>query len=175
MQTILEYKCPACGGALSFDSSLQKMKCPYCDTEFEVEALRELDEALKQEGSSDFTWESQPDSLWSEEETQNLRSYICQSCGGEIIGDENTAATACPYCGNPVVLSHNVSGQLKPDCIIPFKLDKKAAMAAFEADFKNAPFLPDEFKSKKKIEEMKNHFLNNVRNLNKKNQNKKKL
>ena len=27
-------------------------------------------------------------------------------------------------------------------------------MAAFEGDFKNAPFLPDEFKSKKKIEEM---------------------
>ena len=27
-------------------------------------------------------------------------------------------------------------------------------MSAFEADFKNAPFLPDEFKSKKKIEEM---------------------
>ena len=80
--TLLEYKCPSCGGALAFDSGVQKMKCPYCDTEFEVEALQQLDEAIKQEKTSDFTWESQPESLWSEDETQNLRSYVCQSCGG---------------------------------------------------------------------------------------------
>ena len=38
-QTLLEYKCPSCGGALQFESDLQKMKCPYCDCEFEMEAL----------------------------------------------------------------------------------------------------------------------------------------
>jgi tRNA(Ile2) C34 agmatinyltransferase TiaS len=46
MAVLLEYKCPSCGGALSFDSSLQMMKCPYCDTEFEVSALQELDEEI---------------------------------------------------------------------------------------------------------------------------------
>ena len=71
METLLEYKCPACGGALSFDSSLQKMKCPYCDTEFEIAALQELDEVLKQEQPSEFAWESQPETQWSEEETQD--------------------------------------------------------------------------------------------------------
>ena len=34
MAKLLEYKCPSCGGALKFDSSVQKMKCPYCGTEF---------------------------------------------------------------------------------------------------------------------------------------------
>ena len=43
MAELLEYKCPCCGGAIEFDSGLQKMKCPYCDTEFEVETLKELD------------------------------------------------------------------------------------------------------------------------------------
>ena len=33
MSEIKEYKCPACGGAMEFDSKSQKMKCPYCDTE----------------------------------------------------------------------------------------------------------------------------------------------
>ena len=84
METLLEYKCPACGGALSFDSSLQKMKCPYCDTEFEVAALQELDEALQEEISQDTTWEKAPDAQWSEEEEAQLRSFVCQSCGGEI-------------------------------------------------------------------------------------------
>jgi len=39
MATLLEYKCPCCGGALSFDSEAQKMKCPYCDTEFETQEI----------------------------------------------------------------------------------------------------------------------------------------
>ena len=37
MGNIQEYKCPCCGGAIHFDSAIQKMKCPYCDTEFEME------------------------------------------------------------------------------------------------------------------------------------------
>ena len=37
MSEIKEYKCPACGGAMEFDSKSQKMKCPYCDTEISVD------------------------------------------------------------------------------------------------------------------------------------------
>ena len=66
MDTLLEYKCPACGGALNFDASIQMMKCPYCDTEFEMQTLLELDETLKQDTPSDFTWESQPEGQWSD-------------------------------------------------------------------------------------------------------------
>lgn len=58
---------------------------------------------------------------------EGLRTYVCKSCGGEIVGDVNTAATACPFCGSPVVMTGNLSGVLKPDYVIPFKLDKKAA------------------------------------------------
>lgn len=29
---ILQYKCPCCGGTIEFDSKLQKLRCPYCDT-----------------------------------------------------------------------------------------------------------------------------------------------
>ena len=43
MGNIQEYKCPCCGGAIHFDSTIQKMKCPYCDTEFEMEALQGYD------------------------------------------------------------------------------------------------------------------------------------
>lgn len=47
MSTLLEYKCPCCGGAIAFDSASQKLKCPYCDTEFDVETLKAYDEDLK--------------------------------------------------------------------------------------------------------------------------------
>ena len=40
MHTLQEYKCPCCGGAVNFDSGQQKMVCPYCDTEFDIEVLK---------------------------------------------------------------------------------------------------------------------------------------
>ena len=46
-KALLEYKCPCCGGAISFDATLQKLKCPYCDTEFDVATLKSYDEELK--------------------------------------------------------------------------------------------------------------------------------
>lgn len=152
METLLEYKCPACGGALNFDSSVQKMKCPYCDTEFEVAALQELDEVLKQEQPSSYTWDSQPQSQWSAEETENLRSFVCQSCGGEIVGDQNTAATNCPYCDNPVVMAGQFRGDLRPDLVLPFQLDKKQAKEALAAHLSKKPLLPKLFKSQNRIE-----------------------
>ena len=33
MSDLREYKCPACGGAMEFDSGSQKMKCPFCGEE----------------------------------------------------------------------------------------------------------------------------------------------
>lgn len=152
METLLEYKCPACGGALNFDSSVQKMKCPYCDTEFEVAALQELDEVLKQEQPSSYTWDSQPQSQWSAEETENLRSFVCQSCGGEIVGDQNTAATNCPYCDNPVVMAGQFRGNLRPDLVLPFQLDKKQAKEALAAHLSKKPLLPKLFKTQNRIE-----------------------
>ena len=45
MAVLQEYKCPCCGGAIAFDSATQKLKCPYCDTEFDTEALADYDAA----------------------------------------------------------------------------------------------------------------------------------
>ena len=129
MATLQEYKCPCCGGAIAFDSSLQKMKCPFCDTEFDLETLEGYDSVLKEEMPDNLNWDMNAGSEWTEGETEGIRVYSCKSCGGEIVGDANTAATSGPFCGNPVVMMNQFSGILKPDYVIPFKLDKKAAKA----------------------------------------------
>ena len=49
MSAIKEYKCPACGGTMEFDSTSQKMKCPYCDTEISVEEYEALNESQTSE------------------------------------------------------------------------------------------------------------------------------
>lgn len=72
MATLLEYKCPCCGGAIEFDSSVQKMKCPYCDTEFDVQTLKSLDEDLN----------SRDDTEW---ETQGGRRVVGERTGGALL------------------------------------------------------------------------------------------
>lgn len=49
MADIREYKCPACGGAMEFDSKTQKMKCPYCDT---VADLSDFEETQSEKTAS---------------------------------------------------------------------------------------------------------------------------
>ena len=159
MQTLQEYKCPCCGGAIAFDSTLQKMKCPYCDTEFEMEALEGYDAELQSEKSDNMEWETTAGGDWQEGETDGLRSYVCKSCGGEIVGDENTAATSCPFCGNPVVMMGQFSGALKPDLVIPFKLDKNAAKAGLMQHLSGKRLLPKIFKDQNHIDEIKGIYV----------------
>ena len=159
MSEIQEYKCPCCGGAIAFDSTIQKMKCPYCDTEFDVETLAGYDSELKNDREDDMKWDTPAGQEWQEDETDGLHSYVCNSCGGEIVGDENTAVSSCPYCGNPVVMMGQFSGELKPDCLIPFKLDKAAAKAALKKYCDGKRLLPKIFKEQNHIDEVKGVYV----------------
>ena len=160
MSTILEYKCPCCGGKIEFDSGLQQMKCPYCDTAFDVETLKSYDDVLKEEQpQEELQWQTAAGSEWAQEETAQMGVYTCQSCGGEIVADANTAATHCPFCGNPVVLTGRVSGDLKPDLVIPFKLDKNAAKEALKRHTKGKCLLPKLFQSENHLDEIKGVYV----------------
>lgn len=158
MNTLQEYKCPCCGGAIAFDSGIQKMKCPYCETEFDMETLAGYDNDLNNAAADDMQWESAGNE-WEEGEMDGLHSFVCKSCGGEIVGDENTAATACPFCGNPVVMMGRFSGALKPDLVIPFKLDKKAAKEKLLKHISGKRLLPKIFKDQNHIDEIKGVYV----------------
>ena len=159
MAGIQEYKCPCCGGAIAFDSTLQKMKCPYCDTEFEMETLASYDSEWKNDQADDMRWEETAGEEWQEGEAGGLCSYVCRSCGGEIACDENTAASSCPFCGNPVVMTGRLSGALKPDYVIPFQLDKKAARQALKNFYAGKRLLPKDFKDRNHINEVKGVYV----------------
>ena len=159
MAVLQEYKCPCCGGAIAFDSTRQKMKCPYCDTEFEMETLASYDDVLKTEQADQMQWETEAGSDWQVGESDGLRVYVCKSCGGEIVADETTGASSCPYCDNPIVMMGQFTGALKPDYVIPFKLDKKAAIAALNRHYGGKKLLPKVFKDQNHIEEVKGIYV----------------
>ena len=150
---LMEYKCPHCGGVLEFDSASQKMKCPYCDSAFDVEELKGRDQALDQAPPAE-----QP-GAWAQGETDHMGVYTCKSCGGEIVADKTTGATHCPFCGNPVVLTGQFSGDLKPDLVLPFQVDKNAAVRGLKQHMSGKKLLPRLFSKDSHLQEVKGVYV----------------
>lgn len=160
MADIRDFKCPSCGGAIHWDSTAQKMKCPFCETEFDISTLQSFDDDLRQdEKTDDMNWQSGPEAEWTEGETDNMRVYVCKSCGGEIIGDKDMGASSCPYCGNSVIVPSQFKGDLKPDILIPFKLNKEQAKDGLRRHMKGKRLLPKVFKDENHIDEIKGIYV----------------
>ena len=157
MSAITEQKCPHCGGAVEFNVGAQKLKCPYCDAEFDIAAMQQAED-FAANTVEQINWNSQG-SQWGAGETDGMNVYACKSCGGEIVADATTGATSCPYCGNQVVMQGQFSGALKPDLVIPFKLDKKAAKEALKKHFRGKKFVPKAFLAENKLDEVKGVYV----------------
>ena len=158
MSEVLEYKCPACGAALTFNAENQQMSCDSCGNDYSVEYLERSQGGKYTDNINDKpeenvnikwgTYEGEP------LEDDGMRMYSCTSCGAEIVGTENTAATHCLYCGNPAIITKQLSGVYRPDYVIPFKVGKPDAKAAILKLCKGKMLLPKEFTSEHRIEEV---------------------
>lgn len=180
---VTNYQCPACTGPLHFDGASGNLTCEYCGSSYPVaeieamyaekeeEAAQAKEEADKKREESQAKAEEQQTQAETEgwnlsglnddwgADAEGMRAYNCPSCGAELICDETTAATSCPYCGNPTVIPGQFKGMLKPDYVIPFKLDKQAAIAALKKHYEGRPLLPKVFKSENHLEEIKGVYV----------------
>lgn len=98
-------------------------------------------------------------SKWTSSDLDNMRAYNCPSCGAQLMVDEVTAVTSCPYCGNNTVVPGQLSDVLKPDYVIPFKLDKDAAIAALKNYYKGKKLLPNSFSDDNHIQEIQGVYV----------------
>ena len=150
-----ELECPCCGGTLHFDSKSQEIVCPYCDSHFSVDSLKQYSDDLASDKEEDVSWDESTVQSYSSQEMKGMKVYSCESCGGEIIVDETTSSTCCPYCGNNVLVSKQLSGDLKPNRVIPFKNGKDDVMDSLKKFFRKKPLLPSSFSKENVIEEIK--------------------
>ena len=109
------YKCPNCGGEAVFDAELQKMRCLYCDSTFEVKN----EEKVTEKSIDDLLNNAK---VWDEAEV-----YQCKTCGAKEILNKQEVAMTCPFCGtNNIVKTEELPG-LKPQGVVPFKISKERA------------------------------------------------
>lgn len=158
MSGLIDYKCPNCSGTIEFNPSSQEMVCPYCDTTIDVESLMDLDSKLSEENNENLNWDNTNEEYFSEEETQGMNVYICQSCSGEVVADETLGSSKCPFCDNNIVMHSKFSGDLKPDAVIPFLFDKKQAKETLKKHV-DKRFVPQIFKDENHIDEIKGVYV----------------
>lgn len=182
---ITNYKCPACTGPLHFVGDSGRLECDYCGSSFTVEEIEALyaqkdaqaaevfkneEEQARRDGQevedtspeikkTGGSWDdSTINSDWGED-GDNMRAFVCPSCGAELLCETTTAATSCPYCGNPSIVPGQLDGSLKPDLIIPFKLDKAAAESALRQHYSKRLFLPKTFSSENQIKKIQGVYV----------------
>ena len=175
---ITNYQCPSCTGPLHFSGASGRLECDYCGSSFSVEEIEALyadknqqaeaagaqaearvEAAAAEAAANGEDWDmSSVTTDWGADGV-GMKSYSCPSCGAELICDATTAATSCPYCGNPTVVPNQFSGALKPDYVIPFKLDKEAAIAALKRHYQGKPLLPSSFKDSNHLQEIKGVYV----------------
>ena len=163
-EQITNYQCPACGGPLHFAGASGKLECEYCGSSFEVAEIEKLYQQKDEKAADAFHEESEKQAAQEPAEDwdtagDGMHVYNCPSCGAELICDENTAATSCPYCGNPSIVPGQLSGMLKPDYVLPFKLDKAAAIAALKKHYGKKLLLPKAFRDQNHIEQIQGVYV----------------
>ena len=157
---LVEYRCPACGASLQFDSGSQQVVCPYCDSSFSPQELIDYDSFLKEDAKNETSdsWSKDAD-RWDKDEATGLNVYTCAACGGEVLGDDTLASARCPFCDNTVIMKRQFTGEWKPDLVLPFKLDRAAAQNAFRKHLHGKKLLAKAFRSESNIEEIKGIYV----------------
>ena len=149
----LENKCPSCTASIKYNPKLGKFKCDYCGSIFTLEEMKKYSD----NASSDEKNKAREEQIV--DDFDGYVSYKCESCGAEIVADDQTASTFCVYCGNTAILKSKLSGKFTPDKIIPFKKEKNDAIEAFKKLRKGRPLMPRDFNSGQNIEKIKGVYI----------------
>lgn len=129
---ILHYKCPNCGGDMSFNADTGSLSCPSCGNEENIE--------------------SYPENLMSASfEDNEVKEYHCDNCGAVLITEADTTATNCSFCGAGVVIANRLAGVLAPKKVIPFTISKEEAIVAFRKWCRKGLLTPKGFMSADRI------------------------
>ena len=123
-------KCPQCGATdISVNAKTGKLRCNFCRHEFEPEKIQGMETDITKikgeimgSGTQDIG-----------ENTQNVMTLKCSSCGAEVIIDTSESTTArCHWCRNILSVNQQIPNGAIPDVVLPFNLTKAEAKEQIE-------------------------------------------
>ena len=146
---VKKYNCPGCGADMAYDPALGKLSCSHCGYAEEVSGSG-IEDTMASGGNGASSENSGSNSASSAQ----MLEYHCPNCGSVLVTGERTTSVSCEYCDAPLVLADRLSGNYRQRRIIPFSVDKKAAVAAFKKWCHNGWFTPGGFTSADNIKKL---------------------
>lgn len=131
-------ECPSCGGKVEYSPKSKGLKCDKCQTIYPVQFEKAGEKkrvALALNNDKGF-----------EQWKDSKRTFHCENCGAEIILNKFDYAEKCSYCNTTSLVPTDKLPGLKPDCVVPFKIEKDMANQQFKLSTQKKRFLPTAFK-----------------------------
>lgn len=133
-------KCPNCGSNLFFDTEHNAMMCGNCGGQYDPETLGRTGSFALSNPEKDYDGKTE-----MSEDDKRRHEIVCNSCGAQIVTDENTSSTFCAFCGSPALVTRRLTREFKPDYIIPFAFNKEKAISLFKAHCEEVGHLPKNY------------------------------
>ncbi len=126
-ETETRFPCSSCGADLRFAPGQTSLRCDHCGHVQEIPAAGPRAKARRM-GELDLHQalaNTLPPGAMEE-----VRTTPCPSCGSLVEFQGAQHATECPFCATPVVIGTGTNRQIKPQAVLPFALEERAARAA---------------------------------------------
>lgn len=139
------FPCTGCGADLEFHIGAQKLKCPYCSAEVELEFDEDSDVA--EQDFHDMLTKLAELREQGRRDERGAKEIRCDSCGANVVFTGTLTSSECPYCGSPIQLEnvHDAEHRVPVDGVLPFLIERDNARENLKAWVKSRWFAPNEF------------------------------
>jgi hypothetical protein len=134
---------------MQYDAERSCMACSFCG------ATRPVGEAGEGQTIAQYDLESGLAASAERGYGISVRRVACQQCGAVVSYGENETARNCDFCGSAQVVEQSSSQKpIRPEAVVPFHIDRKAASAAFARWLGSLWFRPSDLKRLAAVAEM---------------------
>lgn len=143
-QSQQRFPCKQCGAKLEFTPGQDALTCPYCGTQNEIKASREVMEEDLHEYLAKLE-QAKPHEVVS--------TVHCDACAADVNLPPNVTSLSCPFCGSNIVARQNECSVIKPQALLPFKLPREQATDGYRRWIKNRFWAPGKLKRQAMLDE----------------------
>ncbi len=145
------FPCRSCGSQLAVAVGATLLRCPACGAE---EAIPLSEAAIRERSLDDW----QPPDHGRGLDRDDHVPLVCAGCGAAVDALPEIANKPCPYCGGHLQRK-DLGDSIKPEAVVPFRLDAKAAETAIRRWIAKLWFAPNDLKDLSHLEGFRDVYL----------------
>ncbi len=151
-----KYECKTCGAELKWNPTAGALVCEYCGDSFQP---TDFEDATTDEKAVENTSHVVDAEYANTQVNDGEVIYKCDECGAEIVALETTMSTECPYCGRPISITSSHKGKFRPEMVLPYSIEREAAIECLKKYLSSAILAPRRFKSDNVLENVKGLYI----------------